>query len=192
MRLPGSSALLPLAVLAMLAGFTFWLERATRGESGGPNPNLRHDADYWVDEFILRRYNEDGSIQHTLKASFMQHFPDDDTTEVTEPRIAYFRDGSATTATARQAWLDAKGQHVQLRNDVRMIRTDPQGVATVIDTTLLNITPDDEYAQTSAPVTITQGRSVVHGAGGLEVSNKTRLAVLNGPVTGTIHQESTK
>jgi lipopolysaccharide export system protein LptC len=192
MRLPGSSALFPLTVLAMLAAFTFWLERTTRGEGNGPDPNIRHDPDFWVDELVLRRYNLDGSIQHTLKATRMTHFPDDDTTEVSEPRVAYFRDGMTTTLTARLAWLDKEGEHVRLQDEVRVIRTEPQGTATVIETALLNVTPDDEYAQTDAPVTLTQGRSVMHGKGGLEVNNKTRLVVLRGPVTGTIYREPAK
>jgi lipopolysaccharide export system protein LptC len=192
MRLPGSSALFPLLVLGMLAAFTFWLEQATRGEGTGPNPNLRHDPDYWVDELVLRRYGLDGSIQHTINAVRMTHFPDDDTTEVSEPRVVYFQDEMTTTMTARLAWMDKEGQHVRLHDDVRVVRTEPQGTVTVFDTSLLNVTPDDEYAQTDAPVTITQGRSVMHGAGGLEVNNKTRMAVLNGPVTGTIYRERTK
>jgi lipopolysaccharide export system protein LptC len=192
MRLPGSSALFPLLVLAMLAAFTFWLERATRGEGIGPNPNLRHDPDYWVDKLVLRRFDIDGSIQYTINAVRMTHFPDDDTTEVDEPRVAYFQEGTTTTLTARQAWMDKEGQHVRLQDDVRMVRTEPQGTISVFDTSLLNVTPDDEYAQTDAPVTITQGRSVMHGAGGLEVNNKTRISVLNGPVTGTIYRERTK
>ncbi|MBI4998544.1 MAG: LPS export ABC transporter periplasmic protein LptC [Rhodocyclales bacterium] len=192
MRLPGSSALFPLLVLAMLAAFTFWLERATRGDGNGPNPNLRHDPDYWVDELVLRRYNLDGSIQHTLNASRMTHFPDDDSTEVREPRVAYFRDGATTTLTARLAWLDKDGKHVRLQDEVRVVRAEPPGNPTIIDTSLLNVTPDAEYAQTDAPVTITQGRSVMHGTGGLEVNNKTRVAVLNGPVSGTIYREPAK
>jgi lipopolysaccharide export system protein LptC len=192
MRLPGSSTLFPLLVLAMLAAFTFWLDHANRSDDGGGNAKLRHDVDFWVDEFNLRRYNLDGSIQHTLKATRMEHFPDDETTEVTEPRIAYFRDQQATTMTSRSAWLDKEAKHVQLREDVRVIRTEADGKAMLIDTSVLDVTPDDEYAHTEAPVTITQGKSVIHGAGGLEVSNKTRTAVLRGPVTATIYPEHSR
>lgn len=192
MRLPGSSSLFPLLVLAMLAAFSFWLERTTRGESIGPSPKLRHDPDFWVDKLILRRYNLDGSIQHTLNAARLTHFPDDDSTQVTEPRIAYFRDDATTTMTARFALLDKEGKHVRLQDEVHVIRTEPQGTASVMDTNLLNVTPDDEYAQTDAPVTLTQGRSVMLGMGGMEVSNKTRIAVLNGPVTGTIYRDPAK
>jgi lipopolysaccharide export system protein LptC len=191
MRTPGASALFPLAVLAMLAGFTFWLEHASNGDVIGSQRKQRHDPDYWVDTFTLRRFNLDGSIQHTVKATRMEHFPDDESTEVREPRVAYFRDGQTTTMTARTAWMDKEGKHVRLQDEVRIVRTGPDNPA-VVETSILNVTPDDEYAQTDAPVTITQGRSVMRGTGGFEVSNKTRIAVMNGPVTGTIYREDRK
>lgn len=192
MRLPGSSTLFPLLVLAMLAAFTFWLDHSYRGGDGGGKTKLRHDTDFWVDEFTLRRYNLDGSIQHTLRATRMEHFPDDETTTVTEPRVAYFRDKQITTMTSRSAWLDKEAKHVRLQDEVRVVRTEADGNTMLINTSVLDVTPDDEYAHTEAPVTITQGPSVVHGAGGLEVSNKTRTAVLRGPVTATIYPEHGK
>jgi lipopolysaccharide export system protein LptC len=192
MRLPGSSTLFPLLVLAMLAGFTLWLERATRGEGSGPSPKLRHDTDYWVDTFVLRRFGPDGAIQHTLKAARMEHFPDDNSSEVSEPRVAYFQPGQTTTMSSRKAWLDKEGKHVRLNDDVRVVRTDPKDMETIIETSTLDVMPDDETAHTDAPVTITQGKSVMHGAGGMEVNNKTHIAVLNGPVTGTIYGKNTK
>jgi lipopolysaccharide export system protein LptC len=192
MRLPGSSTLFPLLVLAMLAGFTFWLERASRGDNLGPSPKLRHDPDYWVENFTLRKFDIDGAIQHTLQAARMQHFPDDDSTEVANPRVVYFRDGQTTTMTARQAWLDKGGKHVRLDEDVRVVRTNVADPDTIIQTSELDVMPDDEIAHSDAPATITQGRSVIHGAGGLDVNNKTRVAVLNGPVTGTIYGKPNK
>jgi lipopolysaccharide export system protein LptC len=192
MRLPGSSVLLPLLVLGMLAAFTFWLEQATRDSNRSPTQKLRHDPDFWVDEFILRSHNPDGSVQHTLKAERMNHFPDDDTTEVLEPRVAYFRDGQTTTLTARHARLSKEGEHVRLEDEVRLVRTDADGTATLIETRLLNVIPDEEQAYTSTVVTMTQGHSVIRAGGGMEVDNKARTTVLNGPVTGTIHREKLK
>ncbi|HTY03135.1 MAG TPA: LPS export ABC transporter periplasmic protein LptC [Rhodocyclaceae bacterium] len=192
MRLPGSSALFPLLILAMLAGFTWWLERASRGEGIGPSPKLRHDPDFWVEHFVVRRFGPDGNIQNTLKAARMQHFPDDDSTEVTEPQVAYFRDDQTTTATARRAWLDKGGKHVRLMEGVRLVKVEPKEPETIVETSVLDVVPDDETAHTDAPATITQGQSVIHGAGGLDVNNKARIAVLNGPVTGTIYGKKDK
>lgn len=192
MRLPGSSTLFPLLVLAMLAAFTFWLDHTNRGDEGPGNAKLRHDPDFWVDNFTLRRYDLGGSIQHTLNATRMVHFPDDESTEVTEPRVAYFRDQQATTMASKSAWLDKEAKHVQLRDDVRVVRTETDSPVMHIETSVLDVIPDDEYAQTTAPVTITQGQSVIHGGGGLEVSNKSRTAILRGPVTATIYPEHSK
>jgi lipopolysaccharide export system protein LptC len=184
-----SSAPFPLLILALLAGFTFWLDRASQEEDSGNDAKLRHDMDFWVDRFTLRRFGQDGSIQHALSAKRMEHFPDDESTEVREPNLAYFREGQVTTLTAKTAWLDKEGKHVRLDDDVRVVRNNKDGGAeTVITTSVLHVTPDDEVAYTSKPVTITQGQTVVHGTGGLEVDNKTRMAVLSGPVQGTIHR----
>ena len=184
MRATGS-ALLPLVVLGLLAGFTFWLEQATQGEDTGGRSRLRHDPDFWVDKFTLRRFEPDGSIQHILTAKRMEHFPDDESTEIDAPYLAYFH-GRKTIATAKSAWLDKAAKHIRLIDDVRIVRPGiGGGPDTIVTTSILNIIPDDEYAQTDAPITLTQGQTVLHGIG-MEVSNKTQVAVLSGPVTGTI------
>lgn len=193
MRLAGPhSTLLPLVILSILAGFTLWLERTSRDETRGPDPKLRHDPDFWVDNFIVRRFNVDGSIQHTINASRMLHFPDDESTEISEPRIAYFRDGRTATITARNARLNKDGERLRLIGEVRVIHADPRGTSTAIDTEELLIIPDEEQAHTAVPVTITQGRSVLRGEGGMDMNNKTRMTVLKGPVTGTIYREEVK
>jgi lipopolysaccharide export system protein LptC len=187
MRFSGSS-LFPLAVLALLAAFTFWMEHASQGEApAGRLP--RHDADFWVDGMTAHRYDVKGAIQHSLTARRLEHFPDDDSTRVDDPHLDYFADHPAT-ATAKTAWLDKKGKHVRLEGDVKVVRPRQAGeLPTVISTSVLFVTPDDEYAYTKAPVTITQGQTVIHGAGGIEVNNKTHIAVLSGPVEGIIHRK---
>jgi lipopolysaccharide export system protein LptC len=190
MRATGS-AMLPLVVLGMLAGFTFWLEQSTQDEGGGNHAKLRHDPDFWVENFTLRRFDNEGDIQHLLTAKRMEHFPDDESTEVASPYLAYFK-GRKSIATARTAWLDKEGKHVRLNDEVRVVRPGIDGGPdTIVTTSVLNVVPDDEYAQTDAPVTLTQGQTVLHGVG-LEVSNKTQVAVLSGPVQGTIMQRKDK
>lgn len=189
MRLPGSSAVFPLLVLAMLAGFTFWLEQANQGDIPNGGAKARHDADFWVDEFTLRRFDVDGAVQHLLTAKRLEHFPDDESTSVTAPRLDYFTDRQ-TTATARTAWLDKDGKHVRMEGDVRVVRPgEANEPESIITTSVLHVTPDDELAYTQAPVTITQGQTVIRGAGGMEADNKTQVIVLLGPVQGTIDRK---
>lgn len=188
MRFSGSS-LFPLGVLALLAAFTFWMERASQGDATGAR-KARHDADFWVEGITAHRYDVNGAIQHSLTARRLEHFPDDDSTRVDDPRLDDFTDRRAT-ATAKTAWLDKEGKHVRLEGDVKLVRPREAGEPpTVIATSVLFVTPDDQYAYTRAPVTITQGRTVVHGESGIEVSNKTRIAVLSGPVEGVIERKN--
>lgn len=189
MRLPGPSALLPLVILGLLAAFTLWLEQTTRGEAAATTSSPRHDPDFWASQFSLRQYDIQGAIQHTLSAERMVHYPDDDTTEISEPRLSYFFEQQAAAITSRNAWMDKKGEHVRLEGDVHLTSTAPNRAPMEVQTSILYVTPDDEFARTDAPVTITRGKSVIHGTQGMELSNKTRVVVLNGPVTATLFPE---
>jgi lipopolysaccharide export system protein LptC len=189
MKLSEASAILPLIVLTMLAGFTFWLNQTLHENTSDTHSGTRHDPDYWADNFTLYSYNSAGALQHSLQAKHMEHFPDDDSAVITQPHIALLQNDNTITITAQSAELDAKGRHVQFRDDVRLVRTEPVNGVTTVDTRLLNVIPDDQYAQTDTPVTIKQGHSVIRAQGGMEINNKTQHLVLTGPVTGTIYRQ---
>ena len=181
---PTSAGLFPLLVLALLAGLTFWLQRTTEESSTG-NAKLRHDPDYFVDRLNFRHYDATGMLRHTLYATQLVHFPDDDTAEVAEPKIVYITD-SAMVATANKGYLDKEGKHIRLTDNVRVVHA-PAGSAaeTVITTSTLDVVPDDHYAHTDAPVRIVQGGSVLTGVG-MEANGQTRISVLGGRVHGIL------
>src|SRR5258707_405931 len=55
---------------------------------GGAPPSMRrHDPDYLVSNFTTTTYNRDGKAETVLSAAEMQHYPDDDSTAVTAPRV---------------------------------------------------------------------------------------------------------
>ncbi|OHC67788.1 MAG: LPS export ABC transporter periplasmic protein LptC [Rhodocyclales bacterium GWA2_65_20] len=187
MRATGAG-LLPIALLALLAALTFWLDRATQGEGNGRDGKHRHDPDYMADNFHVRRFAGDGALQHSLVAQKMLHYPDDDSTEVIAPRLTYHRT-PPVRVSSNKAWLDRDGKHVKLDGDVRVIRDSiDDRPPTEIATSVAYAVPDDEFAHTDAPVTITQGQTVINGTG-LETNNKTQMSVLFGRVRGIIYQK---
>jgi lipopolysaccharide export system protein LptC len=180
-----SATLFPLLVLGLLAALTFWLDRTSHGGDQFGRGKQRHDPDFWVDRFSVRRYDPTGDLQYLLTAEGMLHYPDDESTEVAAPRLTYLRNRQ-TRITARTAWLDKEGKHVRLNDDVRVVQPGEQGgLDTVVTTSELHIFPDDEFAYSRVPTTISKGRSVIRGSG-LEMNNKTHVSVLSGPVQGTI------
>ncbi|KYC29455.1 conserved exported protein of unknown function [Sterolibacterium denitrificans] len=180
--------LLPLLLLALLAGGTFWLDRASRMEEGVGDGRQRHDPDFVIDNFTTRRFDPEGKLQHTLRAAKMLHYPDDDTTEVTTPTVFYARSTPPLYIDARHAWISPEGKEVRLMDDVRMVRA--AGIdepALVMETAELRVYPDDEIARTATPVTVLHGRSRLHGSG-LEANNRTQKFTLLGRVQGSLQR----
>lgn len=184
-----TQSLFPVAILTLLAALTFWLERATHIDAPREDGRKRHDPDYMAEKFTVRRFGPTGALQNTLSAQKMVHYPDDDTTLATEPRLAYLGSLRPTQLSAKQGLIGADAQEIVLIGDVRAVRKgadkDPD---LVIASSTLTIFPDDEVARTTAPVVIMQGKSVVHGVG-LEADNKTAIYQLLSQVNGIIDKK---
>lgn len=184
------ASLLPLAMLVLLAALTFWLSRLIEGDK--PRAPLRHDPDYVVERFEVRRFDTGGKLQHTLTGDRLTHYPDDDTTIVLAPRLIYHH-AAQTEISAHTARIGRDGKEIDLVDSVRVLRHPAAGDAepTQIDTRSLKIFPDEERGLTREAVTITQGASIVRGQG-MDIDNGTGLSVLHGRVKGTLYSNRTE
>lgn len=180
--------LLPLLLLTLLAGLTFWLESATHIDVGRNDGKGRHDPDFIVDNFTVRRYNVSGSLQYVLTAPKMLHYADDDSTEVGTPVLTYFGEDRRTRVNAGKAWLSKEGKEVRLSDDVRVVREAmADSPELVVTTAEMLVYPDDEVARGSLPVTITQGRSILTGTG-FDTDNRIHVFKLMGRARGIIYR----
>lgn len=186
-RFNPATTLFPLMLVGLLAGLSYWLELASHPPENPNDGKLRHDPDFVVKHFVIRRFDPQGTLQHTLNADHMRHYPDDDSTTIQSPQLIYHRQ-PPTFISARAAQVDGKGEHVQLIGDVRITRTARNGKpdATLM-TEQLDAFPDAEIARTNAPVTITQGRTHVTGTG-LTTNSATGMHALGGPVRGIFYR----
>ena len=184
-----ATSMFPLAMLLLLAALTFWLSQVIQGRV--PRGPLRHDPDYWAEHFTVRRFDINGTLQHTLVAEKLVHYPDDDTSIVTEPHLTYHQQ-PPLEILSRMAYIGRDGKEVDLVDEVKVIRhgaTDDLP-PTVIETRALKVFPDEEKASTNDPVILTRGASVLRGSG-LETDNSTGITILHGRVTGTLHRNRT-
>lgn len=187
--IPRGQSLFPIALMTLLVGLTFWLQRATEVKDDFSDSKLRHDPDYYAENFTVRRFASTGGLQSTLVAKKMVHYPDDDTTVVTEPQMSFLKGPRPTHLTAKQGLVGPDAREITLVGNVRGVRaataTDQEIVYT---SSHLSVFPDDEVARTSAAVTITQGASVVRGIG-MEADNKTQIYKLLSQVNSTIEKK---
>jgi lipopolysaccharide export system protein LptC len=90
----------------------------------------RHEPDYRMQGFELRRIGADGRLRARIEGAEMRHYPDTDTLEIDGVRLrAFAPDGSLTIATARRATSNADASDLQLLGDVlvRRFRAGPSG-----------------------------------------------------------------
>jgi lipopolysaccharide export system protein LptC len=180
--------LFPLAVLLLLAALTFWLERATRLEQTYKDVKLRHDPDFIAERFTVRQLDANGKVKYSLAAEKMLHYADDESTDVTEPRLTYFENPPPLHLQARRANISKDAKIVFLKDDV-FGRREPDAAdpEMTFKSSELTVYPDDEIARTPAPVTLTQGRTVAHGLG-MDADNLNRIFTLHERVKATIYQ----
>jgi lipopolysaccharide export system protein LptC len=170
---------IPLLLLVLLAAATFWLSRTVTGLAGKGDGAKRHDPDMMVENFTAKQFGEDGHLRYTLSAKKMIHYPDDDTSHLTEVILKDMEnDKPPVTATADTALLTQKGDEVFLRGNVVMIREANKDLSRlVIRTDFLHVIPDTGIAQTDRPVVIEDAKTVIHAASML-ANNKTQTISL--------------
>ena len=182
-----STVFFPLALVALLAALTFWLERAANPEDPARKAQLRHDPDYVIDHFDVRHFDASGALKQALVAESMTHYPDDDSTEIARPQLTYYVDGSTTQLLANTAQISKDNKQVFLRGNVRLIKPQADRPAKVLNTEALTVFPDDDLATGNSRATITHGESVISGDSIL-YNGKTSVSVLSGRVKGIFYR----
>lgn len=188
-----STAVLPVGILLTLAALTFWLRYATEFPDARSDGKYRHDPDYIINHVTVRKLDKTGTLQHTLFADELRHYPDDDSTELIKPNLIYLQPARPQlTVKAAHGRLSSKAERIDLRDNVE-VRRDAYGKhePLLVQTSELTVLPDDEKAFTKSKVMITQGKSWITGVG-MQVDNKLQTYLLEAEVSGLIESHLVK
>jgi lipopolysaccharide export system protein LptC len=186
-----ANTLFTLGLAAGLAMLTLWLERAVNAPAGSrPDPSL-HNPDFIIERFTATTLDKSGRPEWKLIASRGAHFPDDETTELEEPRLLQLTgEGPSVRITAERGTVAKDWEEVRLYGNVVVIREASGSRAELrMETTYLQVFPRDKRAVTPEAVLITEGRSRLAGVG-MEYDNKTRQFTLKARVTGTLDRSA--
>lgn len=170
---------LPLALLVLLAGATFWLDQVVRPPVIVEDSGSHRDPDYMLEGLSVIRTNHDGVARYKLFAKKMLHYSDDDSTHLEQPRLVNATPGKpAVQIKADQGELSGSNDDVYLSGNVTLLRnaSNGWGKATMV-TSSLHIIPDDDIAKTDKAVTITEGNTTINAVG-MELDNHTRVTRL--------------
>lgn len=165
MRL-STTRLFPLILMGGLALTTFYLERTVREEQSQA-PLRRHDPDYLIFNFTTTTYGKEGRAESVLAADRMIHYPDDDSTELVEPRLVQSRQNeSRMTVRAQRGALSREGDDVFLYNDVLLTReARGEQPEARVKTSFLHVVRDRALALTDRDVVIEEDSRSLAGRG---------------------------
>lgn len=174
------SSWLPLGILAVLVGLTWWLDQLVQPTGARATGATRHDPDMIVDNFNARAFGADGKTLYTLRARQMLHYPDDESAMLERLDFEAFepRQPRATIASDRGRLLE-RGDKVWFEGNVVMVReADERFGQSKLTTERLLVMPHEGVARTTNPVLVENPDGRVE-ATGLELNNQTRVLKLD-------------
>jgi lipopolysaccharide export system protein LptC len=178
-----TTRLFPLALMLSLALLTLWLDHQVRVEGAGTGAPRRHDPDYLVTNFVTTTYARDGRVETVLAAAEMQHYPDDDSTELVAPRVEQARpEQPRFTVRADRGKISREGDEIFLYDNVVLVReADQERPEARMTTSFLHILRDRALVRTDRQVLFEEPGRMLSGRG-MEYFNETRELFLHANV----------
>ncbi|MDQ6620758.1 MAG: LPS export ABC transporter periplasmic protein LptC [Pseudomonadota bacterium] len=189
----------PAFLLAALAALTFWLDAQVQAPEGPRNGDLRHDPDTFITNFRATSFDEAGRVKQSLKAQRAEHHPDDDSvdfvvpeltlTDPARPKLSVHSDVGTLSGDREKMFFRG---HVNARREAMPDAKDVEaGGALTLTTDFLRVLPEKGVADTDRPVTIEEGRGIIHGVG-ITLDNQTRTVRMKSSVRGSFQPDSPK
>lgn len=158
-----------LGILTVLAGWSWWLTQ----EDITPAPQSRETGSddglaYYVRDFTIVTMNPAGQLTRSLSSESLNHFLTTEITLLDKPRLKIFAIGDSPEwrLRANHGRVSGDGEELFLSGDVKIDRESrAEDLPLQILTSEITIQPDKDYAETDAPVSITQGDSKISSTG---------------------------
>lgn len=154
-------------LVILIGAFSNWLLTGLETQPRIIPREIRHEPDYFLQNFTATTMDSQGVAQHRLEADYLEHYPDDDTIVLTQLKLDMFRDALPPwTAQAKRGVVYEQGERIELSGEIKLQRpATGKGEALTLLTEELTVYPRREYAETDAAVTITGDRSQTQAVG---------------------------
>jgi lipopolysaccharide export system protein LptC len=186
----------PVLLLGALAGLSYWLNLQVHVAGPAFDGSGRHDEDVFVENFKAVNLDKDGRVRQALEAKRAQHFPDDDTTVLEDPYIAFTDPGKPRLeVTSDRARVTGDREHAYFEGHVKAVReaapaapdAKPDGPITV-QSEFLHVIPKEDRIVTDRAVTISDPRGTINAIG-LELDNKAKTVKFKSHVSGQLQPQ---
>lgn len=178
-----------IVMLLLTAGSAWLLNKISAGKPRIPR-ELLHQPDYYMENFRTLNMKKDGTLKNRLRAEYMAHYPDDDTTELVRPILEIPRaNNQPINIIADKGWVTADNEVILLTGNVNLRQNDAAGNKRLeIITSDVKILANQEYAETDKPSTFIGKDTTIKGTGVKAYLKEGRIKLLHN-VHATISSE---
>lgn len=154
-------------LLFVLAIASWWLAFIQTPEKMPVPQVAQHKIDYYLKNFTVLSMDEQGFTKQKLRATYLEHFSDDDTTELELPRLTiYSEDKPNLNINADKGFLSSDAELAILNGVVKIRRQGTKDLAPLsIDTHNLHVQLTNNFAETDEFVKIISGTHTIQGNG---------------------------
>ena len=150
-----------------LGALTFWLWQQLDEGQEPVAKKKDHEPDYYIEHMVRRSMDETGAVRNILYADLVLHYPDDDSTELTKPRLEIYNGRQDPWyVIAETGWISSGNEVVLLHGEVEIWREGNEGERSFeVLTSELRVLPQEKYAETDNEATINSPSSVTTSIG---------------------------
>lgn len=138
-----------LIIVLILALLSLWLQEAFKEVPIITTKKDEHFPDYFMENFSITSMNAEGNPDYILHASKMNHFADDDSSELIQPLIEFRQNQGDWTVSAQRAVYLRQQSLIHLYDKVQIRRLGSgKSEPLSIDTDYLKIDTENQVAET--------------------------------------------
>jgi len=173
---------LPLAILLLLAGLSFWIDHAVQLPAD-TEQTTKTSPEGIMENFEALRTDLTGNPQYRLSAKRLKHYSGSKRTEMEFPHFVQLDPQTGdVSATAKQATVSPDGDELDLQDDVNVVRAALPGQSVMtLRTARLLIYPKRKLLRAPGTVDVHDDTMDVH-AGAMEYNATQRIIKLTGRV----------
>jgi lipopolysaccharide export system protein LptC len=168
-------------LLAIIASVSYWaLDKLNEGGVSQLS-KLAHYPDYYMENFTTLTMNQDGTPKNRLNATYIAHYPDDNTSELHEPQLEIFRqDKPPIIVKSDKGWITSNNDVILLSGNVYLHQNDADGNPKLeLITEDARILVGEKYAETDKATTLISKKSITTAIGMRAYLQEQRMEFLN-------------
>jgi lipopolysaccharide export system protein LptC len=168
-------------VLSTLAAGTAWYRHGLQREGSAGRVEGAHRPDFYMESFSSLTTDVRGMPRRRLSGERLDHYPDTDTHEITQPHLELYEEGREPWHVASErGWVSPDRDVILLQGRVYVWRQDPSGQRVMdIVTRDVRVLPEKEYAETEEPALIRTPDTETRGVGMRAWLGESRVELLS-------------